>query len=371
MMPAPDVLVIYGTRPEVIKLAPVIWALRGRNVHVVTCATGQHRELIAPLLTWFGIENDFDLELMRPGQSLVDLTASALEAVSRLIQRIKPRLIVVQGDTSTAFAGALAGYLNQVPVAHVEAGLRTGNLFDPYPEEANRKMISAVTGYHFAPTASAQRQLLAEGIAPASVFLVGNTVIDALLWTATRIDHEAQGGLDDGEQRLILVTAHRRESFGAPLDGICRALLSLIERNPELRIVFPVHPNPQVREKVHQLLGNEPRIQLFAPLDYQEMVLVLAKSYLVLTDSGGLQEEAPALGKPVLVLRNTTERPEAVEAGAARLVGTGHDTIVHETEALLRQPERYAAMARVRFPFGDGHSAERIARILKDRLTTP
>lgn len=367
-MHSPDILVIYGTRPEVIKLAPVIWALRRQSFQVATCATGQHRELIASLLTWFGIVSDYDLELMRPQQGLIELTIGALRAVSDLIQRVRPKLVVVQGDTTTAFAGALASFLNQVPVAHVEAGLRTGNPFDPYPEEANRRMISALTSYHFVPTTDARKQLEAEGVASSSVFMVGNTVIDSLLWTASQMDHGSQVGLPSDDHRLILVTAHRRESFGAPLEQVCSALLTLVERNQDIRIVFPVHPNPQVQETVYRILGKEKRISLRAPLEYQDMVLVLSKSFLVLTDSGGLQEEAPALGKPVLILRKTTERPEAVVAGSALLVGTDPETIVRETEVILTQPERYASMARVRFPFGDGDASERIAQLIKDHL---
>ncbi len=358
-------LIVFGTRPEAIKMAPLIKHLRAdAGFRLTIGVTAQHRQMLDPILDWFQITPDVDLDLMQPDQTLADLTALALQGVSRLIEQVQPDLVLVQGDTTTAMAAAMAAFYRQVPIGHLEAGLRTYNLGNPFPEEANRRLISVMAVLHFAPTITARDALLREQIDPLRVYLTGNTVIDALQWTVQqpfelRLEPYWQRG------RLILVTAHRRESFGADFEQICHALRQIAARNPDVQIVYPVHLNPHVQEPVYRLLGGLERVHLIAPLPYPDFVHLLAHAELVITDSGGLQEEAPALGKPVLVLRRATERPEAIASGAARLVGTEAATIIAETERLLRDPAAYAAMASAVNPFGDGHAAEKITAILK------
>jgi UDP-N-acetylglucosamine 2-epimerase (non-hydrolysing) len=357
------VLVVVGTRPEAVKLAPVVHALRrSSSLRCRVLATAQHRELLDRTLAFFGIVADVDLDLMRPGQGLADLTARALAALDPVLAAEAPDLVLAQGDTTTVLATALAAFYRRLPFAHVEAGLRTGDLAQPFPEEANRVLVARLARLHFAPTERAAANLHREGIDAAAVHVVGNTAVDAVLWTAARVDARAFAPADG--RRLVLVTAHRRESLGEPLVELCRAIAALADRG-DVEVLFPVHPNPRVRATVHGVLAARRHVRLCDPLGYPEMVAAMQASTLILTDSGGVQEEAPSLGRPVLVLRNVTERPEGVAAGAARLVGTSRDAIVAAAGALLDDAAAYAAMARVRNPYGDGASADAIAAILE------
>ena len=372
------VLVVLGTRPEAIKLAPVVRTLRARpeTFDCRVCQTGQHREMLAQTLAALGVSADYDLALMRPNQRLADLAADAMRGIADILDSWRPDRLVVQGDTATAFAAALAGFYARVPVAHVEAGLRTGDLSAPFPEEGNRQLIGRIAAYHFAPTNRARANLLAEGVAAADVLVTGNTGIDALLAMRARLDAGDPAlaraiaatrtalRFDPATAPFVLVTGHRRENFGDGMDSICRALRRLATARPDLHIVYPVHLNPNVREPVHRHLADLDRIDLIAPIDYPSLVWLMARARLVLTDSGGIQEEAPSLGKPVLVMRETTERQEAIDAGTALLVGTDADRIVGAVTELLDDPDRYAGMARAHNPFGDGHAAERIADTL-------
>ncbi len=359
-------LLVFGTRPEAIKMAPLVRALRDHpDAQPTICVTAQHREMLDQVLDWFDIRPDFDLDLMQPNQTLTGLAARAMQGVSEIITKVQPDVLLVQGDTTTAMAAAMAAFFQRVPVGHVEAGLRTGDIYNPFPEEVNRHLISVMTTYHFAPTETARRALLAEGTRPESIFVTGNTVIDALKWTVARpYQLTIDLPLEVPGERLILVTAHRRESFGPAFESICLALRQIVERNPDVRLIYPVHLNPNVQEPVRRILGGIQRVHLIDPLPYPDTAHLMARSTLVLTDSGGIQEEAPALGKPVLVMRRTTERPEAVEAGTARLVGTDSETIVREVETLLYNPVAYQAMAKAISPYGDGHAAQRIVEVL-------
>ena len=356
------VMTVMGTRPEAIKLAPIILELRRHSeaMDSLVCSTGQHREMLTQALEPFDIAPDLELGLMRPGQTLADLAADALRAMDVVLARERPQIILVQGDTTTAMAGAMAGYYNRIPVAHVEAGLRTGDRYRPYPEEVNRKLITSLADWHYAPTRTAVDALLAEAVPEASILLTGNPVIDALLYVSAQVPEAAPSA-----ERIVLVTAHRRESFGAPFQQMCLAMRDLVRRNADLRIVYPVHPNPHVLEPVNAILAGEPRVDLLKPLSYRELAAWMKRSYLILTDSGGIQEEAPALGKPVLVMRDVTERPEAVAAGTARLVGTDRERIVREAERLLSDSAAYREMAQPVSPYGDGHAAERIVAHLQ------
>jgi UDP-N-acetylglucosamine 2-epimerase (non-hydrolysing) len=360
-----------GTRPEAIKLAPLIAELRSRpNVALRVVTTGQHRELLDQVLASFAIVPDDDLDVMQPEQSLADLSGRVLSSLDRLLASDPPDVLVVQGDTTSAFMCGLGAWYRRVPVAHVEAGLRTGSFVDPFPEEMNRRLTAIVASLHFAPTARARLALLDEGVPDDTIFVTGNTVVDALLHIRHSDAYKsvAVPVSIDQSQRLLLVTLHRRESLGAPLAGMCRALRRIVELRPDVRIVFPVHANPAVQRIVHGSLGGEPRIDLIPPIDYFTFIRLMDASWLVLTDSGGVQEEAPVLGRPVLVLRETTERPEAVECGVARAVGTDPDAIVRHTLALLDDPAEHAQMARAVSPFGDGQAAKRIADILELRI---
>ena len=359
-------MVVLGTRPEAIKLAPVILAGRraGGWFETYVVATGQHRQMLDQVLGLFDIRVDVDLGIMSHDQSLCHVTTAALTGLCRAIDQIRPDCLMVQGDTTTAFAGALAGFYARVPVAHVEAGLRTYDKHQPFPEEINRRLISHIADFHFAPTPAARENLLAEGLSPERIWVTGNTGIDTLLLVLERYrprDEARRTG-----ERVVLLTAHRRENQGAPLRRICRAALSLLDLFPDLRVVYPVHLNPRVRSTVFELLGGHPRVQLTEPMDYREFVLAMDRADLVLTDSGGVQEEAPSLRKPVLVLRETTERPEAIHAGTARLVGTDEQRIVTEAAELLRDPERYRQATLAVNPYGDGKATGRIL----DALTT-
>ena len=367
------ILVVFGTRPEAIKLFPVVRALAAQpGLSVRTCVTAQHRGLLDQVLEIAELSPDIDLDLMEPGQTLDRLTARLLTGLGEVIDRERPDWVVVQGDTATAMAGALAAYYRQVPVAHVEAGLRSGDIYHPWPEEVNRRIVAPIARLHFAPTATAADALRRENIDPGSIHGTGNTVVDARHWTRARVaaDPSLAAGLDAvlaplAGKRLVLVTTHRRENFGGGMAAIARALARIADRG-DTALLFPVHPNPQVGPVMDAILGERPAVVRIAPLDYPHFVRALGACDLVLSDSGGVQEEAPALGKPVLVMRETTERPEGVAAGTARLVGTDEDRIVHEVSTLLDDSSAHAAMARAHNPFGDGHAAGRIAGLIAD-----
>jgi UDP-N-acetylglucosamine 2-epimerase (non-hydrolysing) len=370
-MSMPKVLVVFGTRPEAIKLFPVVQALEANGgLAVRTCVTAQHRGLLDQVLEIAGIVPDIDLDVMTPGQSLDDLTARLLTGLGGVFDAEKPDRVLVQGDTATAMVGALAAYYRKIPVGHVEAGLRSGDIYQPWPEEVNRRIVAPIADQHFAPTETAAQALLRENIDPATIHVTGNTVIDALHATRDRIavDPSLAAGLDAiaerfAGKRLILVTTHRRENFGDGMAGIADAIARIAAR-PDTAVLFPMHPNPNVVSVMDQVLGDRPNICRIDPLDYPHFIRALGLAEIVLSDSGGVQEEAPALGKPVLVMRETTERPEGVAAGTAKLVGTDPDRIVSEISTLLDVPHAYSAMARAHNPFGDGHAAERIAGIV-------
>ncbi|MFH1184686.1 MAG: UDP-N-acetylglucosamine 2-epimerase (non-hydrolyzing) [Chloroflexota bacterium] len=356
-------LLIFGTRPEAIKLAPVIWAFQRANVAPLVCALGQHRELLAQVLDYFGIEPDIHVDLMTPNQGLAGLSARAIEAADRAISTLNPDCVLVHGDTSTAWAGALAAFYRKVPVAHVEAGLRTGDLLAPWPEEMNRRFVDMVSSFFFAPTALAAEALLQEGAPRSRVFVTGNTVVDALLYTRQREAENPRWSekyAHLGSEPMILVTAHRRESFGKGLEGICKAVKMLAENYLGIRFVFPVHPNPNVQGIVTKRLTGLGNVYLVEPVAYPEMVWLMNRSMLILTDSGGVQEEAPSLHKPVVVLRDTTERPEAVQCGSAEIVGTNPFRVVTEVRQLIDDPCYYAKRQATHNPYGDGSAAERI-----------
>lgn len=375
MSRAAKIITVFGTRPEAIKLFPVVAALAAEpGIDSVTCVTAQHREMLDQVLAIAGLVPDIDLDLMRPGQSLDSLSARLLEGLGAVFDRVMPARVVVQGDTSTAMSAALAAYYHKIPVSHVEAGLRSYDIYQPWPEEVNRKIISSIADQHFAPTRTAADALARESVDPAGVYVTGNTVIDALHWTRDRIAVEPglAAGLDAlaarfAGKRIVAVTTHRRENFGEGMASIARAIARIAERDG-VAVVFPVHPNPNVRPVMDSMLGDNDDVAIIDPLDYPHFVRLLGLCDLVLSDSGGVQEEAPALDKPVLVMRETTERPEGVEAGAAKLVGTGEDRIVAEVFALLDDAAAYRRMASAPNPFGDGHSASRIARVIADAL---
>jgi UDP-N-acetylglucosamine 2-epimerase (non-hydrolysing) len=353
---------VVGTRPEAVKMAPVVLRLRqleGLKIRLIS--TGQHRELLDQALADFNLTADRDLGLMRPGQTLAEITSRALTALDQVFAAERPDFVLAQGDTTTVLASALASFYRKVPFGHVEAGLRTGNPDRPFPEEKNRVLASHLASVHFAPTPRSRLNLLREGIVDSSIHVTGNTAIDALRLTA---DRSSPLPVPLVTERMILVTAHRRESFGEPLVETCQAILDLLERDPRLSVIFPVHPNPGVREAVETHLRNRPRIQLIEPVGYLEFVALMRASFLILTDSGGVQEEGPALGKPVLVLRDETERPEAVDAGTVRLVGPHRRGIVEAVEALANHPHVYRQFATVANPYGDGWAAERIGRVV-------
>jgi UDP-N-acetylglucosamine 2-epimerase (non-hydrolysing) len=370
-MSAPKVLVVFGTRPEAIKLFPVVQALQAQGgLTVRTCVTAQHRGLLDQVLTIAGIVPDVDLDVMTPGQSLDELTARLLTGLGRVFDAEKPDRVLVQGDTATAMVGALAAYYRKIPVGHVEAGLRSGDIYQPWPEEVNRRIVAPIADQHFAPTETAAEALRRENVDPATIHVTGNTVIDALHATCARIaaDPSLASGLDAiaerfAGKRLVLVTTHRRENFGDGMAGIADAI-SRIAARPDTAVLFPMHPNPNVVSVMDRMLGDRPNICRIDPLDYPHFIRALGMAEIVLSDSGGVQEEAPALGKPVLVMRETTERPEGIAAGTAKLVGTDPDRIVSEISTLLDVPHAYSAMARAHNPFGDGHAAERIAGIV-------
>ncbi|HEV8339094.1 MAG TPA: UDP-N-acetylglucosamine 2-epimerase (non-hydrolyzing) [bacterium] len=358
---------IFGTRPEAVKMAPVVAALRASaDFHPLVIVTAQHREMLDQVLSVFDIVPDRDLDIMLPEQSLVDITTRALSGLYPALGELRPAMVLVQGDAHTTFVGALAAYYHRIPVGHVEAGLRTADKYQPFPEELNRRMTTVLADLHFAPTPAARDNLLREGVPRKAVVVTGNTVIDALSAIVARAPAALPPAVPplDG-RRMVLVTTHRRENWGEPLRQIYLGLLDLLERFPDVELIFSVHLNPAVRRVVSQVLGSHPRAHLIEPPEYAPWVQLMSRAHLILTDSGGIQEEAPALGKPVLVLRRVTERPEGVEAGTALLVGTDRERIVAEAGALLADPWRYAAMAQSRNPYGDGRAAERIVEALR------
>ena len=363
MTPPRSILCVVGTRPEAVKMAPVVLELRRRPwARVRVLATAQHRQMLDQVLRLFGIEPDVDLDLMRPDQALADLTARLLTALDATLERERPAAVLAQGDTTTVLAAAIAAFYRRVPFCHVEAGLRTHDLHQPFPEEFNRVVASKATRLHFAPTEQSRANLLREAVPEERILVTGNTVIDALYWAAER--RPSLPVAIEANKRLVLVTVHRRENFGAPLRQITAAVRRIVEADPAIEVLLPVHPNPHVRETVVAELGRLDRVRLVPPLNYEGFVAALMQCYFVLTDSGGVQEEAPALGKPVLVMRRVTERPEALAAGVARLVGTEPGLIVAEARRLLDDPGWYRHMARGASPYGDGHAAGRIAAAL-------
>jgi len=357
------ILCVVGTRPEAIKMAPVILTLaRDPRAEVRVLATAQHRQMLDQVLSLFEIEPDADLDLMQHGQTLPQLTARLITSLDDALAREEPDAVLAQGDTTSVLMTAMAAFYRRIPFGHVEAGLRTGKLETPFPEEMNRVLTSPLSRWHFAPTETAAENLTREGIPKQRVYVTGNTVIDALLITAAK---DIPLGVDlDPEKKLVLVTAHRRENFGRPFEEICRAIRALAERNPEVQVLYPVHPNPNVSRVAHRVLADHSRILLCDPLDYGPFIAAMKRASFILTDSGGVQEEAPALAKPVLVLRSETERPEAVDAGVVKLVGPVYEDILLESERLLRDPQAYASMAKGVSPYGDGAAAGRIAEAL-------
>lgn len=358
------ILMVFGTRPEAIKMCPLVKELKSRpDAETVVCVTGQHRQMLDMVLDTFDVKPEYDLSIMKDSQTLFDITAGVLAGIGRVIDEVEPDVVLVHGDTSTTFAAALAAFYKQVPVGHVEAGLRTYNIRSPYPEEFNRQAVGIMAEYNFAPTQTAADNLLREGKKPETVFITGNTAIDALR-TTVRADY-THPLLDwASNSRLIMITAHRRENLGRPMHEMFRAIRRVIEENPDVKALYPIHLNPAVRKTAREELSGCDRLRLTEPLDVLDFHNFLAASYMVLTDSGGIQEEAPSLGKPVLVMRDTTERPEGIAAGTLRLVGTHEQTIYDNCTALLKNREEYEKMSRASNPYGDGHASERIADIL-------
>ncbi|MDA9195441.1 UDP-N-acetylglucosamine 2-epimerase (non-hydrolyzing) [Gammaproteobacteria bacterium] len=369
------VLTVFGTRPEAIKMAPVVHALKADSYfQCKVCVTAQHREMLDQVLSLFEIIPDFDLDIMSDSQSLISINTSILEGLTPILEEFEPDIVLVHGDTSTTFGAALASYYLKIPVGHIEAGLRTGDLLSPWPEEGNRKLTAALTNYHFAPTLAAKNNLLSEDIEESLITVTGNTVIDALFWVRKKIINDIElckklaerYPMLDADRPLILVTGHRRESFGDGFERICQALRSVALKHPDCQIIYPVHLNPNVKEPVNRLLHDVENIYLIPPQDYLPFVYLMGQAKIILTDSGGIQEEAPSLGKPVLVMRDVTERPEAVEAGTVKLVGTNVDLICEEIDELLTNELRYLQMSEAHNPYGDGNASSRIVKFLLD-----
>lgn len=376
------VMLVFGTRPEAIKMAPVVKELQKspHRFQTVVCVTAQHRQMLDQVLQLFDIRPDYDLDIMRPGQDLFDITSNVLQGLKPVLMKEQPDIILVHGDTTTTMSAALAAYYCRIPVGHVEAGLRTFNKFSPFPEEINRRTTGVLTDLHFAPTETARRNLLSEGVADTNIFVTGNTVIDALFSVVSKINDNkelneylaAEFPFLNPDRRLILVTGHRRENFGAGFESICRAIARIAESHEDVEVLYPVHLNPNVQEPVWRVLGNgrHANIHLIEPVDYLPFVYLMNRSHLIITDSGGVQEEAPSLGKPVLVMRETTERPEAVEAGTVRLVGTDEESIYREAARLLDSLDAYQSMSMALNPYGDGQAAEKIAKLLAVSLNS-
>lgn len=371
------VLTVFGTRPEAIKMAPLAIKLAEQEgIDARVCVTAQHREMLDQVLGLFEITPDYDLNIMKPGQDLTDVTTNILQGIKPILADFKPDVVLVHGDTATTFATSLAAYYQQIAVGHVEAGLRTGNIYSPWPEEANRKLTGAITTYHFAPTETSQQNLLNEAVAQENITVTGNTVIDALLDVSAKLKNDTALNSEMAERfsflnkdkKLILVTGHRRESFGGGFERICKALAYTAEQHPDCQIVYPVHLNPNVQEPVNRLLKGVPNITLIEPQDYLPFVYLMNQAHIILTDSGGIQEEAPSLGKPVLVMRDTTERPEAVSAGTVKLVGTDVDKITTSLNQLLTDEKAYEEMSFAHNPYGDGKACERIIEVLREKV---
>lgn len=369
------VLTVFGTRPEAIKMAPLVHALaKDPHFEAKVCVTAQHREMLDQVLNLFSIVPDYDLNIMSPGQGLTEITCRILQGLKPVLESFKPDVVLVHGDTTTTAAASLAAFYQRIPVGHVEAGLRTGDLYSPWPEEANRTLTGHLAMYHFAPTENSRQNLLRENLPDSRIFVTGNTVIDALFWVRDRVmnDEALRTELSErypflsNDKKMILVTGHRRESFGQGFEKICHALAEIAATNPDVQIVYPVHLNPNVSEPVNRILGHIDNVMLIDPQDYLPFVWLMNHAWLILTDSGGIQEEAPALGKPVLVMRETTERPEAVDAGTVRLVGTDSRRIVDEVTRLLRDEDEYQRMSRAHNPYGHGRACERILLALKN-----
>lgn len=378
-----QIAIIAGTRPEVIKMAPVYFALKeASGLEPIFVSTGQHRQMLDQAMAVFGIEADYDLNLMQPGQTLPDLTGRVIVAVTEFLQKVKPDAVLVQGDTTTVLAAAMAAFYERIPVGHVEAGLRTGNMLSPFPEEMNRRLTTPLARWNFCPTETSEANLLKEGVDSVSIHVTGNTVIDALLWVRRRVskleigkrkwesgnNEEPSTKNQERPKRFVLVTGHRRESFGTGFENICRAIQKITERYPDVEVVYPVHLNPKVQEPVKRILGGNPRVKLIEPVGYEEFIALMDRCHFVLSDSGGVQEEAPSLGKPVLVMRDTTERPEGVTAGTCRLVGTDVEKILREASVLLEDEEEYRRRSELKNPYGDGKAAERIVEVLGKEL---
>ena len=354
------VMTVFGTRPETIKMAPLVKALKTRkDIETIVCVTAQHREMLDQVLRAFDIKPDYDLNLMKKGQTLSDITAGVLKGIEEVIKKEKPDMVLVHGDTTTTFAGALAAFYNQIPIGHVEAGLRTYNKYSPFPEEANRQFVSAIADLNFAPTEKSRMNLLNEGKRPESIVVTGNTAIDALNTTVTE-EYEDEITAWAGDDRLIVLTAHRRETLGKPMYQMFYAIKRIVEKYPDVKVVYPVHLNPIVVQTAEEVFGDCERVRLIKPLEVVEFHNLLNKSYLILTDSGGIQEEAPSLGKPVIVLRDTTERPEGIEAGTLKLAGTDEERIFSLIDELLSDKDVYERMSKASNPYGDGKASERI-----------
>ena len=361
------VMLVFGTRPEAIKMCPLVNELKKREkLQTVACVTGQHRQMLDMVLEAFGVVPDHDLSIMKDKQTLFDVTTNILNRIREVLEKEKPDVVLVHGDTSTTFVTALACFYMQIPVGHVEAGLRTYNIYSPYPEEFNRQAVSIISKFNFAPTELSKQNLLKEGKAPDSIFVTGNTAIDALKTTVRENYTHPELEWAKGS-RLIMITAHRRENLGDPMSNMFRAIRRVMDEHPDVKAIYPIHMNPVVRETADAYLGNDDRIHIIEPLDVLDFHNFLSRSYLILTDSGGIQEEAPSLGKPVLVMRDTTERPEGIAAGTLKLVGTEEETIYTEFSRLLCDRTEYEAMSKASNPYGDGHACERIADILCDK----
>ena len=359
------IMLVFGTRPEAIKMCPLVNELKKRkNIEKIVCVTGQHRQMLDQVLEAFSVVPDYDLSIMKDKQTLFDVTVNILERIKTVLEEVKPDVVLVHGDTSTTFVTALACFYLQIPVGHVEAGLRTYNIYSPYPEEFNRQAVSIISQYNFAPTELSKQNLLKEGKNPESIYVTGNTAIDALK-TTVRADY-THPELDWAkDSRLIMITAHRRENLGEPMRHMFKAIRRVMDEHPDVKAIYPIHMNPVVREIAQEYLGDDDRIHIIEPLDVLDFHNFLSRSYLILTDSGGIQEEAPSLGKPVLVMRDTTERPEGIAAGTLKLVGTEEETIYKEFSRLLSDKTEYDAMSKASNPYGDGHACERIADILE------
>lgn len=361
------VMLVFGTRPEAIKMCPLVNELKRRKeIETVVCVTGQHRQMLDQVLEAFSVTPDYDLSIMKDRQTLFDVTTNILNRIREVLEEVRPDVVLVHGDTSTTFVTALACYYMQIPVGHVEAGLRTYNIYSPYPEEFNRQAVGIIAAYHFAPTELSKQNLLKEGKKPDSIYVTGNTAIDALK-TTVREDY-THPDLEWAEgSRLIMITAHRRENLGEPMKHMFRAIRRVCDEHPDIKAIYPIHMNPAVRETAQEILGDDERIRIIEPLDVLDFHNFLARSYLILTDSGGIQEEAPSLGKPVLVMRDTTERPEGIAAGTLKLVGTDEAVIYENFKQLLENPEAYRKMSTASNPYGDGFASQRIADILEGR----